>query len=126
MEQTPTLHRPFKEILAEVDRSLAEDEGEAGPQAVEAPASAPTTRPITDILTERGTTHGDYTDHATITQMLKRVMRTGKNWESLSDIQKETLEMNAHKVGRILSGNPNHKDHWDDIAGYAVLVSERI
>jgi hypothetical protein len=41
-------------------------------------------------------------------------------------IQVEALEMIAHKIGRILSGDPNHQDHWDDIAGYAKLVSERL
>ncbi len=131
MEQAPTTlrrERPFKEILAEVDNAL-EAERQAGqgsdPQA--GVSTAPITdRSVADILTERGKTHGDYTDHATITQMLKRIMRTGKNWDGLSDIMKESLEMNAHKIGRILSGDPSHHDHWDDIAGYAKLVSQRI
>ena len=34
--------------------------------------------------------------------------------------------MIAHKIGRILAGNPDFKDHWDDIAGYAVLISQRV
>lgn len=25
------------------------------------------------------------------------------------------------KIARIVSGDPNHADHWDDIAGYALL-----
>lgn len=78
------------------------------------------------LLAERSKTHGDYADHAAMTQALKREMRAGLNWEGLSDMQKETLEMNAHKVGRILSGDPNHADHWDDIAGYAKLISQRL
>jgi hypothetical protein len=36
----------------------------------------------------------------------------------------ESLEMIAHKIGRILAGNENFHDHWDDIAGYAKLGSE--
>lgn len=83
-------------------------------------------RTTEDILAERAKTHGDFTDHAHYTQEIKRTMRSSSNWEDLSDVQKEALEMNAHKVGRILSGNPNHQDHWDDIAGYAKLVSERL
>lgn len=78
------------------------------------------------LLAERGKTHGDYSDHARITQRLKDVMKASPKWGELSDIQKETLEMNAHKVGRVLSGDPNHLDHWDDIAGYARLVSQRL
>lgn len=92
----------------------------------EAVQEAQAPRTTEEILTERGKTHGDFADHAMITQFLKRIMRTGKNWEALSDIQKESLEMNAHKIGRILSGNPNHQDHWDDIAGYAKLISQRL
>ncbi len=34
--------------------------------------------------------------------------------------------MIAHKIGRIVSGNPNVQDHWDDIAGYAKLASNEI
>ena len=29
-----------------------------------------------------------------------------------------------HKVDT--NGDPNHKDHWDDVAGYAHIVSQRI
>jgi Domain of unknown function (DUF6378) len=81
---------------------------------------------IDALLAERGKTHGDFADHADITQRLKKVMRDGANWARLDATQKETLEMNAHKIGRILSGNPDHLDHWDDIAGYAKLVSNRL
>jgi hypothetical protein len=31
----------------------------------------------------------------------------------------------AHKIGRILAGNPSFRDHWADIAGYAKLVADR-
>jgi hypothetical protein len=32
--------------------------------------------------------------------------------------------MICYKMGRILSGDSNNLDHWDDIAGYATLVSK--
>jgi hypothetical protein len=82
--------------------------------------------PTDELLNERGKTHGDYSRHAEITQSLKDYMRSCPNWNSLTPSQKETLDMNAHKVGRILAGNPNFADHWDDIAGYARLVSKEI
>lgn len=84
-------------------------------------AARPKARPVADILVERNKTHGDFADHAEITQVLKNSMRYGKNWDTLSHAQREALEMIAHKVGRILSGDPAHADHWDDIAGYALL-----
>lgn len=95
------------------------------PRITERPVINPKVTPVA-LVEERGKTHGEYTDHARITQAIKRVMHDTPNWSSLSDIQKETLEMTAHKMGRILAGNPNHKDHWDDIAGYNVLVSQRL
>lgn len=47
-------------------------------------------------------------------------------WDSLSSDQQEALEMIAHKIARILNGNPNKIDSWEDIAGYAILVAERL
>jgi hypothetical protein len=78
------------------------------------------------ILTARRSAHGDFGDHASVTQALKLVMVGGRNWNSLPAPQRESLEMIQHKIGRILSGDPNHQDHWDDIAGYATLVSRRL
>lgn len=81
---------------------------------------------VRDILKVRGTTHGDYSDHSRITQNIKSVMHDSPNWNKLSADQTETLEMVAHKIGRILAGNPDFRDHWDDIAGYATLSADRV
>jgi len=78
---------------------------------------------IQSTLNQRKNTHGDFRDNASIMQALKATMRAGKNWDiNLSTFQKEALEMIQHKIGRILSGNPDEPDHWHDIAGYATLV----
>lgn len=77
------------------------------------------------LLVERGSTHGDFRENARIAQQLKDVIRTGKNWSHLTHYQAEALDMIMHKVGRILAGNMNFQDHWDDIDGYATLVKER-
>lgn len=79
-----------------------------------------------ELLGTREKTHGDFTNHSAITMALKAVMEEQPNWRKLSDVQKESLHMIQHKVGRILAGNPDHQDHWDDIAGYAKLVSDRL
>jgi len=79
---------------------------------------------IEDTLAERATTHGDYSDHAAITQSFKYLMR-GRGWERLNDCEREALEMIVHKIGRILAGDPHFRDHWHDIAGYATLVADR-
>jgi hypothetical protein len=75
------------------------------------------------ILAERQKTHGEYRTHAAISQRIKRAFGTEKT--KLNDMQIEALEMIAHKIGRILNGNPDFRDHWDDIAGYAKLVADR-
>ena len=81
---------------------------------------------IDDLLRERAKTHGDFTEHAEITQSLKDIMHVSQNWDRLTNIQKEALEMTAHKIGRILAGDPDVVDHWADIAGYSELVVKRI
>lgn len=82
---------------------------------------------IKKTLEERGSRYGPFEGHASITQDIKRAMRGNaayaSNWNGLNDHQKEALEMIAHKIGRILNGDPNYKDSWVDIEGYAHLVS---
>jgi len=77
------------------------------------------------LLAERGSTHGDYPTQAAVTQAIKAAMRTGPNWNRLSDAQRDALEMLAVKQGRILCGDPNFPDHWDDLEGYARLGGGR-
>ena len=83
--------------------------------------------PTTDeILAERGQRYGDFDKHADITQSLKKAMASTPGWRRLAPDQREALEMNAHKIGRILNGDPNYADSWEDIAGYAKLVANRL
>lgn len=80
---------------------------------------------VNETLNSRASTHGDFRDNGRIMQRLKFLMRTeGINWQrgKLDDFHQEALDMIQHKIGRILSGNPNEPDHWHDIAGYATLV----
>ena len=86
------------------------------------------TTDIGALLKERGKTHGDYAVHALITQDLKRVVthHVGHLDRRLDDDMQETLDMIAHKIGRIIAGNPAEPDHWRDVAGYAQLVANRL
>lgn len=81
---------------------------------------------IDATLSERGTRYGDFVTHSEITQRLKDVMRDTPNWGLLSADQKEALDMTAHKIGRILNGDPNYHDSWHDIVGYNRLVEQRL
>lgn len=76
------------------------------------------------LLEERAKTHGSYASHSRITQYLKDVMDDADRYKNLKPEHREALDMIAHKIGRILAGDPNFKDHWNDIAGYSTLASE--
>lgn len=77
---------------------------------------------VQETLATRQTTHGCFIENGIIMQDLKERMITTVNWPHLTPYQKEALHMIQHKIGRILSGNPNEPDHWHDIAGYATLA----
>ena len=76
---------------------------------------------INEILSERAKNYGSFSSQAELSQNLKNVMRSSKNWTRMSDMQRESLEMIAHKIARILNGDPNYEDSWVDIGGYANL-----
>ena len=81
---------------------------------------------VEHTLYERGKRYGEFAPHAKITQDIKRAMWYCEGWAKLSDAQAEALEMIAHKIGRILNGDPNYADSWHDIAGYARLVEREL
>lgn len=81
---------------------------------------------IDKLLDERGKRYGDYAGHAQITQGLKTTMHATEGWKRLSTSQRETLDMIAHKIGRVLNGDPNYADSWVDIVGYTQLVIKEL
>lgn len=75
------------------------------------------------LTEERRQTHGDWARTARIALRLKAVLH-----EEIDDLvpplrpeQREALDMILAKIARIVSGDPNHPDHWQDIAGYSQL-----
>lgn len=81
---------------------------------------------IEETLEQRGKRYGDFHEHARITQNIKRAMQDSPNWSALTDDKKESLEMLAHKIGRILNGDPEYYDSWFDIIGYTKLVADTL
>lgn len=81
---------------------------------------------IDDTLAKRGARYGDFSEHARVTQNIKRAMADSLNWHRLADDQREALEMLAHKVGRVLNGDPDYHDSWHDMIGYLKLVTDRL
>jgi hypothetical protein len=76
------------------------------------------------LLKEREETHGPYAIKCEIIMAIMREIEGHRG--GLDDMQNVSLDMIIHKMGRILAGDPNCKDHWDDIAGYARLISKSL
>lgn len=96
-----------------------------------------TNRPAKDvpkveaILAERGKRYGSFKDHAHICQTLKiTIEKCLEEYQDdayhLAADQKQALDVICDKIARIINGDPNYVDNWDDIAGYATLVSKRL
>ena len=79
---------------------------------------------IEETLTERSNRYGDFKGNATISQNIKEAMKVSPRWGDLPPEMKEALEMTAHKIGRILNGDPFYKDSWHDIIGYITLIEK--
>jgi len=77
------------------------------------------------LLNERGKTHGSFAMNAHFSQALKSIMQSdGAGYATMKAEHREALDQIALKLSRILSGQANFKDHWDDVAGYAKLASD--
>ncbi len=80
---------------------------------------------IESTLEERGKMYGEFKDFGDICQRFKAVLRYG-SWNGMKPYQREALEMIVHKISRILNGDPDVKDSWHDIVGYAKLVDDTL
>ena len=78
------------------------------------------------ILDERHNTYGTFSGVADVTQKIKHCLTRGDSYHKLAPDQKESLDMIASKLGRIVNGDPDYADSWIDIAGYAKLVADRL
>jgi hypothetical protein len=81
---------------------------------------------IDSTLAERGSRYGDFAKHADVTQAIKNAMFDCRHRETMPAYMVEALEMIAHKLGRIVNGDPFYADSWHDIIGYAKLVEDRL
>lgn len=90
--------------------------------------------PIVDQITAaRGSVYGPFLHNSIVAQALKAAMRgipdpdnEGRRWERLPLDVREGLDLIALKVSRIVTGDPEYLDNWDDIGGYAKIVADRI
>lgn len=81
---------------------------------------------ISAVLQDRETTHGPFAPKAVFIQDTKADFRRMPLWDELPPDQQEALDMIATKIGRILTGDPDHEDSVIDIIGYATLMLQGI
>lgn len=81
---------------------------------------------VQNTLADREPKYGSWKTNAGTAQGLKDAMRAAPNWAKLLPHQRESLDMIATKIGRILCGDPNNVDSWHDIGGYAGLSEREI
>ena len=83
---------------------------------------------INATLNERGARYGTFAGHAEIAQRLKGTIHhfAAVRACDLDPDQYEALDMIAHKIARIINGDPNYVDSWVDIAGYSQLIADRL
>jgi len=79
---------------------------------------------VSDTLKQRNSVHGDFDKNAEVFCDILNAIGT-KGWK-LNKVQKNALYMIIAKISRIVGGDPNHADHWHDIAGYATLAERQI
>lgn len=81
---------------------------------------------IRGILNQREKNYGDYSDVSDTSQRIKNVLRQNPGWDEMYQFQRESLDMIANKIARIVNGNNDYADSWIDIVGYAQLVVDRL
>ena len=74
------------------------------------------------LIAERDKTHGPWAKTARVAHKLKAYVASEMEADHLTFTQSEALAMILSKIARIVVGDPNHPDHWNDIAGYAKLA----
>lgn len=75
-------------------------------------------------LAERGGRYGSWRTQAEIAQNIKEAMRCSPNWDDLPAYMRETLDMDANKVARMLNGDWMYADNWHDMVGYTKLAED--
>jgi hypothetical protein len=77
-------------------------------------------------LAERGGRYGRFADQAAIEQDLMARLQRGPRWEEMAHDQRSAVQMICVKLARIVNGDPDYRDNWHDIIGYAKLIEDRL
>jgi hypothetical protein len=118
-----------KKKLAEVaDEAITEAASALKEACTFTPKPEPEVSGVDKVLDERGDNYGVFMQNADTAIKIKGAMHNAiaRNDLHLFPDQLLALDMIAVKISRIVNGNPVHRDSWLDIAGYAMLVADRL
>lgn len=104
--------------------TLYEMPSEEARHIVDRGGKLPTKLAVEAILQEHHDTHGDYTLDASVAMTLWKNI-TDVSGSQMTKVQAHAAFMICCKLARIAAGDPDFKDHWLDVAGYAKLAAER-
>lgn len=113
--ETPEYQKPAPKVEAKMEvleKYLAEELATLKGEKISEPER---------LTQERKSQHGDWLAQSYKGNRLKAELRGSPNWARMPAHQQEALDMIVTKISRILTGDPDHPDHWDDIGGYAHL-----
>lgn len=98
---------------------------EPNPDPTPIAGSTPPVDPTSLLLEQRGRSHGDYSSMARLSQDIKGRLRAEPEFSALPPEVQEALDLISLKMVRIVKGDPDFLEHWDDIKGYAELGRTR-
>lgn len=81
---------------------------------------------IEDTIKERTESYGDFTDNATVAQLLKDAIQMETNYPNMPPYMRESLDIICSKISRMVTGDWKHADNWLDIQGFAKLSLDRL
>lgn len=81
--------------------------------------------PITALILTRARTHGDFTEGSKFAETFITIFEDHPTWALLPAFARQSIRMQASKYGRIMAGDWDFADHWNDVSGYSKLVADR-
>ena len=103
-----------------------EDADHAAADAYAPPKQRPTVVDVRLTIRAREAVHGDLAIFASILTRFKSVARDTPNWSKLSETHRVAIDEMLRALTSALVANPDLREHYDDIAGYAISAAERL
>lgn len=81
---------------------------------------------VEQILAQRKEQYGEFKDVASMSANACRELMINDALRGRHPSEWVALVMIVNKIARLINGDISHKDSWDDIAGYASLISKQL